>query len=83
MQAFLLQAGAFAIGATMAFGQQALTNAPADAQLDSNQFAERALYRHAVEGVNWGMPIVNYDLMYQAMVRDDGTWTPSPVNRTE
>jgi hypothetical protein len=31
--------------------------------------AERALHRRAVEAVIWGMPAVNYDLMYQAMVR--------------
>ena len=34
------------------------------------QMAERMLYRRAVEAVIWGMPAVNYDLMYQAMIRD-------------
>ena len=28
------------------------------------QLAERALHRRAVEAVIWGMPAVNYDLMY-------------------
>jgi hypothetical protein len=28
------------------------------------------VHRRAVEAVIWGMPAVNYDLMYQAMVRD-------------
>jgi hypothetical protein len=28
------------------------------------------LYRRAVEAVIWGMPVVNFDLMYQAMVRE-------------
>jgi hypothetical protein len=34
------------------------------------QLAERTLHRRAVEAVIWGMPAVNFDLMYQAMVRD-------------
>src|SRR6476646_8647935 len=35
---------------------------------------ERALYRRAVEAVIWGMPAVNCDLMYQAMVRAKGAF---------
>jgi hypothetical protein len=31
---------------------------------------ERTLQRRAVEAVIWGMPAVNYDLMYQAAVRE-------------
>ncbi|MDO3635995.1 DUF1254 domain-containing protein [Mycolicibacterium arseniciresistens] len=31
---------------------------------------ERSLYRRAVEAAIWGMPAVNYDAMYQALVRD-------------
>jgi hypothetical protein len=34
------------------------------------ELAERSLHRRAVEAVIWGMPAVNYDLMYQAMVRE-------------
>jgi hypothetical protein len=34
------------------------------------QLAERTLRRRAVEAVIWGVPAVNFDLMYQAMVRD-------------
>jgi hypothetical protein len=34
------------------------------------ELAERALHRRAVEAVIWGMPAVNYDLMYQAAVRE-------------
>src|SRR6201986_4737324 len=30
----------------------------------------RTIERRAVEAVIWGMPAVNYDLMYQAMIRD-------------
>jgi hypothetical protein len=54
----------------LTFGQQALTDNLPDAQLSSAQLAEHTLYRRAVEAVNWGMPAVNYDLMFQAMVRD-------------
>jgi len=31
---------------------------------------KRAIERRAVEAVIWGMPAVNFDLMYQAMIRD-------------
>jgi hypothetical protein len=34
------------------------------------QLAQRTLHRRAVEAIIWGMPAVNYDLMYQAMVRE-------------
>jgi hypothetical protein len=34
----------------------------------SDELAERTIQRRAVDAVIWGMPIVNYDLMYQAMV---------------
>jgi hypothetical protein len=40
----------------------------------SAELAERTLHRRAVEAVIWGMPAVNYDLMYQAMVRAKGTF---------
>jgi hypothetical protein len=33
---------------------------------------ERTLRRRAVEAVIWGMPAVNYDLMYQAAIREAG-----------
>lgn len=40
-----------------------------------SDLAERAIQRRAVEAVVWGMPAVNTDLMYQAMVRETkGTW---------
>src|SRR5438045_9134480 len=29
-------------------------------------FNEHLIYSRAIEAVNWGMPIVNYDLMFQA-----------------
>jgi hypothetical protein len=40
------------------------------AQVPSNEeLARRSLERRAVEAVIWGMPIVNYDLMFQAAIR--------------
>ena len=33
-----------------------------------DQLAQRAIERRAVEAVNWGMPVVNFDLMLQAMI---------------
>ena len=36
----------------------------------SEELARRSVERRAIEAVSWGMPAVNFDLMYQAMVRD-------------
>ncbi len=36
----------------------------------SEEVARRTVERRAVEAVIWGMPAVNFDLMYQAMIRD-------------
>ena len=38
--------------------------------LTSSELAARTLHRRAIEAVIWGTPAVNFDLMYQAMVRD-------------
>jgi hypothetical protein len=38
----------------------------------SDDLARRAVERRAIETVIWGMPAVNFDLMYQAMVRETG-----------
>src|SRR6478609_3858917 len=38
--------------------------------LSSEELTQRVIERRAVEAVIWGMPAVNFDLMYQAMVRD-------------
>src|SRR5262249_18395437 len=35
-----------------------------------NEVKQRLIENRAVEAVIWGMPVVNYDLMYQAMVRE-------------
>jgi len=45
--------------------------APALAQnLSPEDLVRRTVERRAIEAVIWGMPAVNYDLMYQAMVRE-------------
>jgi len=36
----------------------------------AEDLARRTIERRAIEAVIWGMPVVNYDLMYQAMVRE-------------
>lgn len=33
------------------------------------ELAKRTMHRRAVEAVNWGIPAVNYELMYQAALR--------------
>jgi hypothetical protein len=40
----------------------------------SADLAERTLNRRAVEAVIWGMPAVNFDLLYQAMVQTKGAF---------
>src|SRR6476659_6910389 len=49
----------------------AATFAPAHSY-SSDDLARRTIERRAVEAVIWGMPAVNYDLMYQEMLRLGG-----------
>ena len=42
--------------------------------LELMDVVERTMYRRAIEAFAWGMPAVNTDLMYQAMVRMKGDW---------
>ncbi len=42
--------------------------------LTVEQLARRAIGRRAFEAVVWGMPVVNFDLMYQEMARAGGGW---------
>ena len=44
--------------------------AASHAQSATEDIARRTVERRAIEAVNWGIPAVNYDRMYQAMVRD-------------
>jgi hypothetical protein len=60
----LICAGALLIGLAHA----------ADPPVTPAQIAERAVQRRAVDAVIWGMPAVNFDLMYQAMIRAKGAW---------
>ena len=47
-----------------------ILTAMGEVELTPSEVMERTQYRRAVEAVIWGMPAVNYDLMYQALVRD-------------
>ena len=41
----------------------------------TDELTSRAVQRRAIEAVVWGMPAVNFELMYRAMVRETkGTW---------
>ena len=42
--------------------------------LSAEELARRTVERRAIETVIWGMPAVNYDLMYQAAVKAKGSW---------
>jgi hypothetical protein len=46
------------------------TKTRSEIELSPSELAERTLHRRGVEAVIWGMPAVNCDLMYQAMVRE-------------
>ena len=41
-----------------------------EAGLSPSELARRTVHRRGVEAVIWGMPAVNYELMYQAMARN-------------
>jgi hypothetical protein len=45
---------------------RAMTTTP----LTSEQLVRNAVRRRAIEAVIWGIPAVNFDLMYQSFVRD-------------
>ncbi|HKN78971.1 MAG TPA: DUF1254 domain-containing protein, partial [Lysobacter sp.] len=45
------------------------SDAKAASELAPEQITQRTVQRRAVEAVNWGMPVVNFDLMYQAAVK--------------
>jgi hypothetical protein len=49
----------------LAFGGQTIAQ-----NFSAEELTRRTLQRRAVEAVIWGMPAVNFDLMYQAMLRD-------------
>ena len=43
---------------------------PASPSLSGDDLTQRAIERRAVDAVVWAMPAVNFELMYQAMVRE-------------
>src|SRR6476646_2309285 len=49
----------------LAFGGQTIAQ-----DVSAEELTQRTIEWRAVEAVIWGMPAVNFDLMYQAMVRD-------------
>jgi hypothetical protein len=42
--------------------------------LTTDQLAERTIERRAIEAANWGMPVVNFDRMVQAMLAENGAF---------
>jgi hypothetical protein len=67
--AFSVAVVAFALAFTIS-AQPTQRVAGTPSSLSPIELAERALERRAVEAIIWGMPAVNFDLMYQAMIRD-------------
>jgi|RhiMetStandDraft_8_1073273.scaffolds.fasta_scaffold02960_2 hypothetical protein len=57
------------------------TLSPHAQTLSSDELAQRAIERRAIEAMNWGMPAVNYDLMFQAMARAGGAMTRLSIGR--
>ena len=41
-------------------------------KFSAEELARRAIERHGIEATIWGLPIVNYDLLYQAMLKAGG-----------
>lgn len=46
----------------------------AQSKLSPDQLADRMLHRRAVDAVVWGVPVVNFDLMFQAFAKLGGEW---------
>jgi hypothetical protein len=55
------------LGAIAKMNTQATAKSPA--AFDAAELAWRTIQRRAVEAVIWGIPVVNYDLMFQSLVR--------------
>jgi hypothetical protein len=60
------------IAALAAASTFATLNAPHAQTLTPSQLAQRTIERRAIEAVIWGMPAVNTELMYQAMLKLGG-----------
>ena len=44
-------------------------NAKSDSTFIPANINEHLIYSRAIEAVNWGTPVVNYELMYQAAIK--------------
>src|SRR3984957_15029575 len=51
-----------------AIKMNAQTAATTTSTFSASELTERTIHRRAVEAVIWGIPLVNYDLMFQSMV---------------
>jgi hypothetical protein len=69
MRSKQLAIAAFAAAATLATWQTLRAQT-----LTPTQLAERTIQRRAIEAVNWGMPVVNFDRMVQAMLGAKGAF---------
>ncbi|BCG86724.1 hypothetical protein MesoLj113c_28340 [Mesorhizobium sp. 113-3-9] len=65
-----LLAGAFAVGVSMSLVDPCAAKTTGAAA----ELAARTIERRAVESVIWGMPAVNFELLYQGMVDSKGEW---------
>jgi hypothetical protein len=65
----LMRSALIAILAMAALGQPGLAQG-----LSAEELARRAIERRAIEAVVWGMPAVNFELLYQGMVASKGSW---------
>src|SRR5262245_61391014 len=71
LAAGLIAAGALLGGVPLPAGAQ---DRKPESPSSPTQVAERTLHRRAVEAVIWGMPAVNFELLYQAFVSAGGDW---------
>lgn len=69
----LLLAIGFGAMATLGEGTQVLAQERSGSGA-ATQLAERVVHHRAIEAVIWGMPAVNFDLLYEAMVQAKGSW---------
>ena len=76
-----LLSGVLVLGAVLTISAFAEEKRSDDPGFSPQQLAKRTLDRRAVEAVIWGMPAVNAELMFDAMVRPGPTSTRSSTGR--
>ena len=52
--------------------QRSIATPTTQAKFTPDELTERMVHRRAVEAVPWGMPAVNYDLLYKAALKAKG-----------